>query len=470
MSRYKRIAELANQAYASAKVLWVLQPTQDACEIPEAADALTWLRAQKDACSADPEKRLVGAQEEGAMLTAYAALAWSLRESIGTLHLASPDTFWPCVAEAATFFCGVPSTHKLADYDLIILPSLLRGRAFVTLEVARQGLAHVHSSSACNFLPGLEEYFELADKYALQARLINQLPSSFSIRPHPSHPALEVSLAKLPCLPFPATPTRATHPITAQQLARYKEQLQQACTRHPSLQQLLEQQQVQGYVLKPRWGGYGEGVQIFRNGTGASATPLTPARLNALFSQPAHAGMDFFMEPLVEQLMQLEHRLYLTHSNDAWQVDTYSTQPGVMATQFMKPNYVTDVTAVRGTTVSFSISMNPTKAALLLAAAQHVKAALMSGRGLTFNTVAQLLLRVDMCCCCLVDGTHVVVVNEVDQFNTGWLYLKGEGGSEQQHNHLRMFKSLSEQLQKHLKLCIAERKNFTGSRKMLKGQ
>lgn len=464
MNRFKRIAELATQANASAKVLWILQPTHDACEIPEAAVALEWLRAQKDALSEDPNKYVV---QEGAVLTSYAALAWSLRESVGTMHLATPDTFWPGVEEAAQFLCGVPRTHKLFDYDLIILPSLLRGRAFVSMEVARQGLANVHSSFACGFIPQLEEYFDLADKFHLQARLINQLPPFFSIRMQPSHPPIQVFLAKLPCITFLATPARATQPITAQILTRYKDELHQACS--PTLQQLLEQQQVQGYVLKPRFGGYGEGVHIFKSGTGSGSNALTPARLTTIFSEASNASMDFFLEPFVEHLMQVEHRLYMTHGNDAWQVDTYSSQPGFMANQFMKQGYVTDVAAVRGSTISFSVSLNPTKAAMLLSAAQHVKAALVSGRGLLFNTVVQVLLRVDMCCCCLVDGTHVVVVNEVDQFNTGWLYLKGEGGPEQQHI-LKMFKSLSEQLQKHIKLCIAERKNLTGSRKMLKGQ
>lgn len=62
------------------------------------------------------------------------------------------------------------------------------------------------------------------------------------------------------------------------------------------MQQFLEQQQVKGYVLKPRFGGYGEGVHVFKSGAADTSNTLTPARLNALFSQPADASVNFFSE------------------------------------------------------------------------------------------------------------------------------------------------------------------------------
>lgn len=107
-----------------------------------------------------------------AVPSSYMILAWKLSAKIASLSLLSEDSFWNTVKTGLNhpYFYSDDSLIK-QDFDLIILPDPMTIEPILSIAESKECLSKLTTSYGCSFLPGLDEYFELADKYAVHSRL-----------------------------------------------------------------------------------------------------------------------------------------------------------------------------------------------------------------------------------------------------------------------------------------------------------
>lgn len=320
------------------------------------------------------------------------------------------------------------------------------------LEV-RQKLVHLQAVTAAAFLPNLDEYFTLADKSFLFARLAATLPDTVQVKAGNGGGIEKARLLKVPSVTIPADGSSAVS-------AAARAQLEDLIA--PELQSVIDtMQNKQGFVLKPRYGGYGHDVQVFARQT-AYSDAFVCNKLNEYKQQ--HPTMDFLVEPFVEKLAHVEHRVYVVEGGKTtWMVDTCTSSPGVMVATLMQPFCVTDMVKSTGqNNIEWCVSKNGTTAALLIEAAKAVRDALLSGRHLAFST-ACMFLRVDMCYVFLPStGQHVIMVNEIDFFGTGFLVVHDPAYvAPELARAPAVFAPLLAHVREHIRRRLAEHKNLT---------
>ena len=103
---------------------------------------------------------------------------------------------------------------------------------------------------------------------------------------------------------------------------------------------------------------------------------------------------DFFLEPYLECMKALEHRVFLCGDSQSWLVDTYTSTPGVVTSNLMKKDSVTNMLEVDDLKV-LVYSISTLKYMIIERVARKVKEILLHGRGLLFNSAERLMLRVD---------------------------------------------------------------------------
>lgn len=451
-NRYKRNLEKLNTCAKSGRVLWIVDPngsdlysTSGTSELTQ--DCLNWIHHQRDTLNLLLPRPILVPMER--LPSSYMILAWKMSSKVATLSLSSTNSFWKAVKEAQENPYFYPENSLLKDFDLVVLPDHMTMHGIISIADAHSCLSMLTSSHGCAFLPGLQEYFEVADKYAVHSRLKWKLPLELNVK------NTSVYVTKLPSIPI----INVNQAITATMVIDYKTQLDALVLTESKLYELLEEQDTRGYVLKGRYGGCAVNVHIFRD------IELTHSKIQEVLS--GSPDYDFFLEPYLECLKNLEHRVYQCGDNQSWLVDTITSSPGKITSNLMKKDCITDMLQVHGEKVIFSISKHPLKRMILDSVTRKVKEVMTYGRGLLFNSAERLMIRVDLTLLFDDDGENcIAVINEIDQFNTAFLFMNDDDSSSLAKDILDKF---SELLKNHIILILGEKNNKLNTRKVIKG-
>lgn len=445
----------ACDASEESLVLWVLSEGQynDSIDLQprDAEDFEEWMCNTPNALHR--ETTLMETLTKYTKPFGYAALAYhvamketvSVNKAVGVvelpqLHFTIDTSFWQVLKE---------DEAELARYDVIILPSLvhcLQRRHKTSLEDIRSALLSLGASHT-SFVPTLHEYFNINNKWLLYKRL-----SAFF-----SQPGMELDPGSgnkpncsLTCLP-------SLSGGTGKEITKW----------------LDTQSQQEVFIVKPVYGSCGTGVERLKRGEVRRALK-------------EENGQSVLVQPFLETLSLLEHRVFLVGGQPLYRVDTCSTDPGHIKWEPMREGMVNELMekgTAKGTYQSVSL-FNDWLSGMLNQAARKVYEGVCKGQGDNCASVQHLFVRVDMAVVktdaaekeaqqgaewadfTRTPGEVIFVVNEVEVFGEAYLKLKSDGSYFKEK-----FQQLAEAVRRELfwtcakhRGCLADRREVKGAR------
>jgi hypothetical protein len=218
-SRYKRNLEKLNQCAEGGKLMWIVDPKctdlySDSGMQELTHECVTWINNQRDTlCLVNPRPSLV---PMGRNPQCCFVLAWKLSSKVESL--------------------------AMSDFDLIVLPDHMTMAGILKMDEAKSCLSLLSTSTGCTFLPGLQEYFEIADKFAVHSRLKWKLPHEMNVKIGSDETS--VYITKLPSIPII---NHVNINVTPGMVQNLKDKLNELIAEENELLNLIDKQEKHGY-------------------------------------------------------------------------------------------------------------------------------------------------------------------------------------------------------------------------------